>query len=231
MRSGSSAAHAVFKATYASEDLSLFPTEVKILRWRTEPGFNERLSRVCESLQQRVLAESLAFDEYNLWHEDASEICALKEMFVRGMTAYIENHCKPETMLDFDYEMHAWLRIDKPKQIQAPHTHPLANLIATYYCQADIADRRVESIGYGKATLVEGDLVVRDPRPGNQRKFSNADNEVSISPEPGIMVIMPNFLLHWVNPVSSGDVRICIANNLNFRKKVPIAVSGSFGSK
>ena len=216
------------KLSYAVEDFALFPTQVQILRWRTEPGFNERLSRVCKDLHRKISEREHGYEDYNLWTETAPEIDALKDMFLTGMTAYIKTHFRPEVLRDYDYEMHAWLRIDKPKQILAPHTHPLANLIATYYCQVDIAARKEVPTGYGRETLIEGDLELRDPRAGNQRRYSKSDGLFGISPEPGMMVIIPNFLPHWVSPASSGDVRISIANDMNFRKKVPIGVLGSF---
>lgn len=57
------------------------------------------------------------------------------------------------------------------------------------------------------------------------QRFAKTDNIISITLKVGMMVIMPGQLMHCVNPVSSGDVRICIANNMNLRRKVQLTVA------
>ena len=209
------------------EDHLVFPTEIRIMRWETNPGFNARLSMICAALFEQKIKDKRAYTAYNLWHETAAEILVLRDMFVEGMASYAEAFFAPGVMRDYDYEMHAWLRIDKPRQVQAPHTHPGTNLVATYYSQADIAARKVEGTGYGDS-VIEGDLVVMDPRPAALSRLTRAAKTMSISPEPGMMIIMPSWAMHWVNPVSAGDQRICIANNMNFRKRDSVHVKGSF---
>jgi hypothetical protein len=52
-----------------------------------------------------------------------------------------------------------------------------------------------------------------------QLRFAKSENIVSITPETGMMVIMPNYLLHWACPIYEGDEKVCIANNLTFVPK------------
>jgi len=210
-------------ASSISEDSTIFQTDIRVLRWQTEAGFNERLSERCLALYESKIKNKMGFRRYNIWQETIPELVQLKKMFASGMTSYIETFFKPEITDNFNYEMHGWLRIDNPKQIIPPHNHGGSHLVATYYSQVDITDRKVVPTGYAES-LAEGDLVLMDPRQAFLARFYKGAGQFSISPEVGMMVIIPNYLMHWVNPVSSGDVRICIANNMQLRKKNPLPV-------
>jgi hypothetical protein len=206
-------------AKVESEDLALFPTQARILRWRTEPGFNERLSNICSELFESAIRGKRPYHTYNLWTYEYSELAQLRRMFAQAMKDYVEDHMHDGLLASHSYTMHAWLRIDRPAEVVPPHTHPDVNVVGTYYSRVEIADR-----GRG-----EGDLLLLDPRPGVKLGFEKSrDSTHSISPEPGMMVLIPCFLGHWVNPVSQGDKRICIANNLTLTRKVPLGISGSF---
>lgn len=213
---------------FSSKNTLLFGAPISTLRWETEAGFNERLSEALLDLHAKKLDGKFTFNKYNLWREDIPELNILKDMFLQGINAYLDAHCKEDIRHNFDYAMHAWLRLDKPKQLIPPHTHPDASLVATYYSKADIAMRKAAPTGYGKNVVTEGDLVLKDTSAVGNSTFLKSSSIFSVAPEPGLMVIIPNHLLHWVNPVSEGDVRISIANNLMFVKKNSIGLRGSF---
>lgn len=216
------------QASYVLEDRLLFPTEIRVLRWKETPrGFNERLVNVCKALRNGKFKD-LRFFNYNLWGEEAAELLQLKNMFTVGMTSYIDTYLKPEIKQNFDFDMHAWIRMDKPNSVTPPHNHPAASLVATYYCAAEIGARKTDVPGY-EVNISDGDLLLLDPRPTVQPvRYFKAGNIVAISPEVGMMVVMPGYLMHWTNPVSEGDSRICIANNMNLIPKNSLGKKESF---
>ncbi|MCA3176100.1 MAG: hypothetical protein ING36_11285 [Burkholderiales bacterium] len=209
--------------TYELEALDLFISPVKILRWKTEAGFNERLASVCGKIYQKVKQDRKRYMDYNLWSEEVPEIQELKQMFIRGISDSLSLYYRDEVRHEYQFRMHAWLRIDPPKTVIAPHNHLGVGLVGTYYCQTEIADERVHKLENNP--FRDGDLVLFDPRPATRPSIAKEAPVVSITPEPGMMVLMPNYLVHWVNPVAEGDVRICIANNLTFTPREPIGIS------
>jgi len=201
-----------------SETVTLFPTQVKVLHWQTEPGFNERLTGLCMELFARQVCGRLKYYEYNLWNDERPELLELRRMFEAGMGAYVDEFMSPRIKKAYDFEMHAWLRVDRPKDIIPPHAHIDVNLVATYYPLAEMA--RPES---------EGRLMLLDPRPG-VRLFMEKSREGThaIEPQAGMMVIIPSYLHHWVEPFSEGDRRLCIANNMTLVRKIRRDVPGRF---
>lgn len=212
---------------FEAESLSLFPTDIHILRWHTEPGFNERLSEASMAFFEHKIKGRLLYAEYNLWHEEVLEFQSLKAMFIKGFTSYIETFFKPAAKKNHDFDMRASVRIEHKMQPLRPHAHH-TTLIGTYYCQVDIAACKEKTVNQGNGTAFEGDLVLKDPRPGLPSVHSKNSDIFTISPEVGMMVIVPGSLLHWAIPVSSGDARVCIANNMNLVRKSPLEVRGSF---
>ena len=59
-------------------------------------------------------------------------------------------------------------------------------------------------------------------------RAEKSEASYAIKPQPGMMVIIPSYLCHWVNPVSGGDRRISIANNMKLVPKASRAISGQF---
>lgn len=203
---------------YKLEKLQLFPTEVQILRWKTRPGFNKRLASVCKDFYLKEIAHRMPYMGYNLWDLDVPELIELRGMYVSAMSSALESYFKPQVKLEQNFMMQAWLRIDEPNRVIPPHHHMGVGLVGTYYCKVDIAARR-ESVKKPSANpFTEGDLVVLDPRPAVRPRLSKYPDVENISPEEGMMVLMPDYLMHWVNPVAEGDERICIASNLFFNR-------------
>ena len=211
-----------------SEDVALFPTHVKIVHWQTEPGFNERLSAICMGLFEIRIRGKLRYHEYNLWDEPGAELLELRRMFETAMGEYIDAFMSPRIKNRCSFEMQAWLRIDRPKEVVAPHTHPDVNLVATYYPQVDIAAHR--SSDPRPDGELEGSLLLLDPRSGVRFRAEKSEASYAIKPQAGMMVIIPSFLCHWVNPVSDGDRRISIANNMKLIPKIRRAVPGQFST-
>jgi hypothetical protein len=213
------------------EDVQLFSIPLRVIRWATPDGFNEALAERFWAFYHRRIKHRVSFQAYNLWREfaDVPEVQRLQAMFVEGMHAYFDEFLRVEVKADYDYEMHAWLRIDNPKQVMAPHTHSMTLIAATYYCQTDIAHRAETPTGYGDSVR-EGDFVVLNTAPMFPRQFTkDAKLTHAISPEPGTMVILPGRLMHWVNPVSEGDRRICVANNFDFKTRHSVGLPCTFG--
>jgi hypothetical protein len=139
-----------FQPTCTTRDQAIFATNIQTLLWETSLGFNERLAQQCLSIYENKIQDKASYQDYNLWHESTPELSTLRSMFEQGIKGYVDTHLNAEVIKDkYDAELHAWLRIDRPKQIISPHNHLGTAVAVTYYCQTDIAARRAAPTGYG----------------------------------------------------------------------------------
>lgn len=101
----------------------------------------------------------------------------------------------------------AWATICRAGAYHAPHCHPDSAWSGVYYVDAG---SRVA--GYP----LSGVLEFLDPRAGVEIARTPGDpygTPVRIVPEPGLLVIFPSWLYHWVHPYQGQSPRIAISFN------------------
>jgi uncharacterized protein (TIGR02466 family) len=109
-----------------------------------------------------------------------------------------------------DVRAHAWANVScEAGSYRKPHNHKACTWSGVYYPTVDLVCEKSKTSGF---------IEFVDPRaicspvelPG-----SSFGRKVSIKPQAGRMVIFPGWLNHYVNPVESGCLRICIAFNVS----------------
>jgi len=101
------------------------------------------------------------------------------------------------------FDLQSWINTHDHGGFNFLHMHDGALLSGSYYL----------AVPEGS-----GDLVFRDPRPGVLNSFAkggvaNGCAEVHLKPEPGLLVIFPHWLEHYVEPHHGDAPRIAIAFN------------------
>jgi len=70
----------------------------------------------------------------------------------------------------------------------------------------------------GNITPGSGCIEFLDPRPG-AGPTQPAENILhNVAPQPGLMLMFPSWLQHWVTPYLGDSVRICVAFNIGFER-------------
>ncbi len=70
----------------------------------------------------------------------------------------------------------------------------------------------------GNITPGSGNIEFLDPRPAANAREAARIPLLAIPPEPGLMLMFPSWLQHWVTPYSGDSTRVCIAFNIGFKR-------------
>ncbi len=103
------------------------------------------------------------------------------------------------------FELQSWINLHDRGGFNFLHLHERALLSGSFYL---------------KVPAGSGALAFRDPRPGvihGKLKGSvpNGHADIQLAPSPGLLVLFPCWMEHYVEPHESDEPRICVAFNAN----------------
>lgn len=118
--------------------------------------------------------------------------------------------------IDFpvDWQIHGWTNINRTGDYHDPHNHPHCYLSGTYYVKMPQAagPRRQ------RADVRPNRITFYDPRTAfNMLSIKGdpyVDPEHTILPEPGLLMLWPAGLMHFVHPNLSDETRVSISFNI-----------------
>lgn len=112
------------------------------------------------------------------------------------------------------WHSHGWVNVNALGDYHDPHNHPHAYLSGTYYVRVP-ADRATTG---NRRDLRPGCITLYDPRGAVNmtaiRGDAFVDPEYTVRPEPGLLLLWPAFLMHFVHPNLSDEPRISVSFNL-----------------
>lgn len=210
--------------------LDLWPTTFLRRQLENTDAANQAL------LQQILDAEAATSDmtvNYALENLFASSTPAsnwLKQCINKSIVEYFKR-----ISIDYDIEWHiqGWANINRRGDYHNLHNHPHSYLSGTYYVSVPPPDGGINS-NTGKAgsrsDLNPNAISFFDPRPqANMTAIANdgqIDPELRIQPAPGLLLLWPSFLHHWVHPNLSEDIRVSVSFNVmlsNVQQYLPTA--------
>lgn len=113
-----------------------------------------------------------------------------------------------------NWTIHGWININRFGDYHDAHNHPRAYLSGTYYVKMPGAPEALHT----RSDLRPGCITFYDPRPGvNMNAIRNdpyVDPEYTVRPEPGLLLMWPAFINHFVHPNLSKGTRISISFNI-----------------
>ena len=113
-----------------------------------------------------------------------------------------------------DWTLQGWSNVNRLGDYHDPHNHPYAYLSGTYYVR--VPDSR--STTGNRSDVRPGRITFYDPRGAvNMTAIKDdpqVDPEFTVTPEPGMILLWPSFLMHYVHPNLSDEPRISISFNL-----------------
>jgi uncharacterized protein (TIGR02466 family) len=107
----------------------------------------------------------------------------------------------------------AWANVARAGNYHRVHNHPKSAWSGVYYVETGPAD---------PTHPLAGVLEICDPRPFTEMVASPGEpfgKRVIFRPEPGMMVLFPSWLYHFVNPYHGPGERISIAFNSPWQDK------------
>jgi uncharacterized protein (TIGR02466 family) len=115
---------------------------------------------------------------------------------------------------DIRWSVHGWANVNRFGDYHDSHNHPYAYLSGTYYVQVptDLAPRT------GRNDLRPGCLSLYDPRAAVNMNAIKGDPyinpEHTIAPTPGLIVMWPSFINHFVHPNLAQQSRVSVSFNV-----------------
>ena len=115
---------------------------------------------------------------------------------------------------DIRWSVHGWANVNRFGDYHDYHNHPHAYLSGTYYVQVptDIAPRA------GRSDLRPGCLSLYDARTAVNMNAIKGDPyvnpEYTIQPTPGLIVMWPSFINHFVHPNLAQQSRVSVSFNV-----------------
>ena len=107
-----------------------------------------------------------------------------------------------------------WPNINRFGDYHDAHNHPRAYLSGTYYVKMPATLEKLRS----RSDVRPGCITFYDPRPGVNMTAIKGDPyvnpEYTVKPEPGMLLMWPAFINHFVHPNLSKQTRISVSFNI-----------------
>ena len=155
--------------------------------------------------------------EFDLFRDPHPALGWLKQCFERAVLDYAR-----EAGLDYrpDFEVQAWVNINRRGDYHNLHNHPHSWLSGTYY----VAMPDQSGAAVHRSDLNPGAISFFDPRAQANmtavRGDGQFDPEHRLLPTAGDLFLWPSFLHHLVHPNLVDDPRISVSFNAVLRRKV-----------
>lgn len=152
--------------------------------------------------------------EQGLFHWQHPAIAELQRR-VREATIEITGKTCREALqgLSEDLHVNGWANVSRDRSYNRIHAHSECTWSGVYYVSVGEPDPNV--LDNGSIEFLDLQMAVHGGHaqlPG--RPFGG---QLRVPPEPGLMVMFPSWLPHWVHPFQGSGVRISIAFNVTLR--------------
>ena len=220
---------------------NIFPTPVVQMLWPDTEALNAALKL---DLMSRRIKDPVGIYRSNTsstWHSDTTLFHETKEqkrkaanealfkMFGRGFNQLATQHgVSDDTTMS--WRLQSWGMIYSDRGYATPHNHPNCHFAGVYYVDAGDDGSSPEKVMATGVRRRAGDLEFIGPHAHSQQapKGLNLMGAYKVTPKPGLMVLFPAWLNHFVHPVDldEGETRIAISCNatcvkLEANKKEP----------
>lgn len=191
--------------------VTLWPT-ILLKRMLPDPqAANEELERLIESLNGRHQDLTTDYRSDNLFTMDTPATTWLRECVNITIGDYFRH-----LGMDYDirWSLQAWANVNRFGDYHDYHNHPHAYLSGTYYVRVPGEREELET----RNDVRPGRLTLYDPRAcANMTAIKDdpyVDPEYTIEPKPGMILLWPAFVNHFVHPNLSKQARLSISFNV-----------------
>ena len=196
---------------HASEFLDLWPTIFVRRRFADHAEPNRAmldLIRTMERANRDLTTDYKAPDLFNIDHPGVNW---LRD----GVNATVIDYLR-HIGIDYpvNWQIQGWPNVNRFGDYHDAHNHPRSYLSGTYYLQ--VPENREKMAG--RKDMRPACITFYDPRPGiNMNAIRNdpyVDPEFTVRPEPGLLLMWPAAINHFVHPNLSKQARVSISFNI-----------------
>ena len=194
-----------------TEFLDLFPTKMVRAELDDFEAPTQDMIKLIREMEKANKGLTTDYQENNPLEYDRKGPNWLRAQINQTVIAYLQS-------IGIDYsvnwQIHAWANINRAGDYHDPHNHPHAYLSGTYYLKmpGEGAKKRQRSDVRPNA------ITFYDPRTGfNMSSIRNdpyVDPELTVMPKPGLLMMWPAALMHFVHPNLSDETRISLSFNI-----------------
>lgn len=172
---------------------------------------NRELARLIEDLDskhQDLTTDYRSDDLFTLEHAAAVWLRECVNVTIRDYFRHLG--------MDFDirWSLQAWANVNRFGDYHDYHNHPHAYLSGTYYVRVPSEREALQT----RSDVRPGRLTLYDPRSSaNMTAIKGdpyVDPEYTINPEPGMILLWPAFVNHFVHPNLSKEPRLSVSFNV-----------------
>jgi uncharacterized protein (TIGR02466 family) len=196
---------------------ALFASPLITLRLSDHARLDADLVAAADELRAR--SPGLQRSNQKGWHSDADLMARREPAFVemRGLIADAVRQATALVAPGFDFataafQAEAWINVSPRHAFNAPHDHPGWAWSGSYYVALPPQD-----------TPRGGTIEFFDPRTNvRAMTIDGADcfaSKVAVTPQPGMLLIFPSYLRHFVYPNEGECDRISLAFNARFLRR------------
>ena len=189
----------------------LWPTKF-MRRWADgSESWNKELVKLVRELERankNLTTDYLAPDLFNMDHPAVN--------WLRDQVNATVNEYLSHLGIDYavNWQITGWPSVNRFGDYHDAHNHPWSYLSGTYYVKMPTTSETLQS----RNDVRPGCITFYDPRGGvNMNAIKNdpyVDPEYTVLPEPGLMLLWPAFIKHFVHPNLSKETRISISFNI-----------------
>jgi len=193
---------------------ALWPTPVLRYRVPADPGYNDALRDVILRRQadpggtmigvvdgDKTRSDLLRWPQHEVIDPLRSWIIDAAEAMNMNATAGINSRGEQVDMI-----AEAWAVVYNAWGYHNMHAHHDSAWSGVYY------------VSTGKIVEGSGEIEFLDPRPAAGARTPRQSPLTAFVPEPGVMLMFPSWLQHWVTPYEGDSNRICVAFNIGFER-------------
>jgi len=196
-----------------SEDgiIDLWPTKIVRRTLDGAEGWNKELAKLVRELERRNKNLTTDYLTPDLFNMDHAAVNWLRDNVNGTVIEYLRH-------IGVDYPVNwsitGWPNVNRLGDYHDAHNHPWSYLSGTYYVKMPTTRETLPTRG----DVRPGRITFYDPRPGvNMLAIKGdpyVDPEYTVLPEPGLMLLWPAFVSHFVHPNLSKETRISISFNI-----------------
>lgn len=192
--------------------LDLWPT---LFLQRHLPGHeaaNQALAQLVRDLDSRHAELTTDYLRDNLLAGEHPAIAWLRDCINKTVIDYLQR-CGMNYAIN--WTLQGWANINRRGDYHDLHNHPHAYLSGTYYVAVPA---HLDKTAQNRGDLRPGCISFYDPRGATNMTAIKGDPQIeaeyTIAPTPGLLLLWPAFIHHFVHPNLSGEERISISYNV-----------------
>lgn len=166
----------------------------------------ERVSKTADKTYSNVGGWHSELNMHERGHEDIQQIVARVRSMVMEVTRITLD--MPFDKWKLSYEINLWANVNRSGDYNMLHAHSCSWAVVYYVAVGEHATEDPRG----------GAMELMDPRPAATMVYTPGkffSHRYFIHPSPGLMVLFPGWLTHFVNPFFGKGERISMACNIN----------------